>query len=52
VNVEGSEVEHVHSIIVKVGDRRARFNVDGMLENLSSTAQVDLVELLQSKYSP
>jgi curli biogenesis system outer membrane secretion channel CsgG len=51
VNVEGSEVKHVHSIVVKVGDGRAQFNVDGMLENLSSTSQVELAELLQSKYS-
>jgi hypothetical protein len=52
VNAEGFELEHVHSIIAKVGDGSAQFDVDGMLMNLSSTAQVDLAELLQSKYSP
>jgi hypothetical protein len=46
VNVDGSEKEHIHSIVVKVGVKWAQFDVDGMLENLSSTAQVDLINLL------
>jgi hypothetical protein len=37
VNVKGVEL-HVHSIIVKVGDGKAEFDVNGMLENLSNTA--------------
>jgi hypothetical protein len=45
VNAEGSEMKHVRSIVIKVEDGRAQFNVDGMLENLSSTTQVDLAEL-------
>jgi hypothetical protein len=32
--------------VVKVGDGRVKFNIDGMLENLSSTGQVELAELL------
>jgi hypothetical protein len=52
VSVEGSELEHVHSIVVKVGDERAQFDVDEMLENLSSIVQVELVDLLQTKYIP
>jgi hypothetical protein len=36
VNAEGSELELVHSIIVKVGDGKAQFNVDGMQDNLSN----------------
>jgi hypothetical protein len=50
VNAEGVELEH--SIIVKVGDKRAQFDVDGMLENLSNTTQEELVVLFRSKYSP
>jgi hypothetical protein len=34
VNVEGVELEHVHSIVVKVGDGRAQFDVNRMLMNL------------------
>lgn len=52
MNAEGFESEHVHSIVAKVGDGSAQFDVDGMLTNLSSIAPVDLAELLQSKYSP
>jgi hypothetical protein len=36
VNAEGVELEHVHSIVVKVGDVSTQFDVDGMLENLSN----------------
>jgi hypothetical protein len=38
VNAKDSQLEHVYSIVVKVGDRRAQFDVDEILENLSSTA--------------
>jgi hypothetical protein len=51
VSAHGFELEHVHSIMMKVGDERAQFDVDRMLENLSSTGQVELVELLQTNYS-
>jgi hypothetical protein len=44
VGANGLELEHVHSIVVKVGDRRVKFNVEGMLENLSSTDQVELAK--------
>ena len=52
VNVEGIELEHVHSIVVKVGDGSAQFDVEGMLMNLSNTAQEKLANLLRSMYSP
>jgi hypothetical protein len=52
VNVEGVELEHVHSIVVKVGDGRAQFDVDRMLENLSNIAQDELAILFRFKYSP
>jgi hypothetical protein len=52
VNAEGVELEHVHSIVVKVGDGSAQFDVEGMLTNLSNTAQEELTDLLRSKYSP
>ena len=45
-------MEHVYSIVVKVGDGSAQFDVDGMLMNLSDTAQEELVVLFWSKYSP
>ena len=51
VNAKGIELEHIHSIIVKVGDRSTQFDIEGMLTNLSNTAQEELVVLLQSRYS-
>jgi hypothetical protein len=52
ITPEGSELEHVHSVVVKVGGGCAQFNIDGMLNNLSSSCQRELAELLRSKYSP
>jgi hypothetical protein len=52
VNAEGAELDHVHSIIVKVGDGSAQFDVEGLLTNLSNTAQEELADLLRSMYSP
>jgi hypothetical protein len=52
VNAEGVELEHVHSIVVKVGDGSAQFDVEGMLTNLSNTTQEELADLLRSMYSP
>jgi hypothetical protein len=46
ITPEGSELQHVHSIVVKVGGGC------GMLNNLSSSGQGELAELLRSKYSP
>jgi hypothetical protein len=46
VNAEGAELDHVHSIIVKVGDGSAQFDVEGLLMNLSNTAQEELADLL------
>jgi hypothetical protein len=33
VNGKGFELEHIHLLKGKVGDGRAQFNVDKMLEN-------------------
>jgi hypothetical protein len=52
ITPEGSELQHVHSIVVKVGGGCAQFDVDGLLNNLSSSGQGELAELLRSKYSP
>jgi hypothetical protein len=52
ITADGSEIEHVHSIVVKVGGKCAQFDVDAMVNNLSSTCQGELAELLRSKYSP
>ena len=46
VTPKGSELQHVHSIVVKVGGRWMQFDVDGMLNDLSSSDQGELVELL------
>jgi hypothetical protein len=38
VSTDGIELDHVHSIVVKVRAGRAQFDVAGMLENLSNIA--------------
>jgi hypothetical protein len=52
VNTAGNELAHVYSIIVKLGEGSAHFNVEEMLENLSSTGQQELADLFRLKYSP
>jgi hypothetical protein len=52
VDTAGGEIAHVHSIVVKSGEGSAHFDVDGMLENLSSTGQQELADILHPKYSP
>jgi hypothetical protein len=52
VNAKGAELDHVHSIVVKVGDGSTQFDVEGLLTNLSNTAQEELADLLRSMYSP
>jgi hypothetical protein len=51
VTADGSEIEHVHSIVVKVGGGCMQFDVDVMVNSLSSRGQGELAELLRSKYS-
>ena len=51
MSLDGFELEHVHFIVVNVGDEQTQFNMDKMLKNLSSTNEVELVELLWTKYS-
>jgi hypothetical protein len=46
VTPEGSELQHVHSIVVKVGGECAQFDVDGMLNSLCASGQGELEELL------
>jgi hypothetical protein len=48
VNFEGVELEHVHSIVVMVGDRSAQFDMEGMLTNLSDTTHEELAVLFWS----
>jgi hypothetical protein len=52
VDLAGNEIPHVHSIVVKSGEGSVHFDVDGMLENLSSTSQQELADMLRPRYSP
>jgi hypothetical protein len=52
VSANGIELDHVHSIVVKVGSGRTQFDVAGMLEKLSNTTQEKLADLFRFKYSP
>jgi hypothetical protein len=51
LNAEGVETDHVHSIVVKVGDSRAQFNEEGMNENLKSIRQLEPKKLFRTKYT-
>jgi hypothetical protein len=46
VNPYGSELEHVHSIVVKVGDGRAQFNMDGCWKTSGRTCRITSNEVL------
>ena len=48
----GGHIQHVHSIVVKPGEESAHFDINGMLENLSSTGQQELVDIFHLRYSP
>jgi hypothetical protein len=52
VDSAGGEIVHIHSIVVKPGEGSAHFDVDGVLENLSSTSQQELANILRPRYSP
>jgi hypothetical protein len=43
VNRDVIDMNHVHPIVVKVGDKRAQFDVEALME--SFTLQVDLATL-------
>ena len=45
------DLQHVHSIVVKPGEGSAHFNINGILENLTSTGQQELVDILHPRYS-
>ena len=51
VDLAENEIQHVHSIVVKLGEESTHFDVDGMLENLSSTGQQELANMLHLRYS-
>ena len=39
MDLAGGDIQHVHSIVVKPGEGSEHFDIDGMLENLSSIGQ-------------
>ena len=51
VDSTGGEIAHVHSIVVKSREGSVHLDVDGMLENLSSNGQQELVDILCPRYS-
>ena len=51
MDLAGDDMQNVHSIIVKPGEGSMHFDIDGMLEYLSSTSQQELEDILCSRYS-
>ena len=45
------DMHHAHSIVVKLGEGSAHFDIDGMLENLSSSGQHELADIFYLRYS-
>ena len=51
MDLAGGDMQHVYSFVVKPGKESAHFDIDGMLENLSSTGQWKLADILRPRYS-
>ena len=51
MDLAGGEIAYIYSIVAKPGGRSKHFDVDGMLENLSSTGQQELADILGLRYS-
>ena len=50
VNPRGEDTLHIHSIVAKVGDGVAAFDINGLLDTLAGTSMEELRPELESKY--
>ena len=52
VDSDGADTEHIHSIVVKIGEGVAAFDINGLLDTLIGTSMEELCPELESKHVP
>ena len=52
VDSDGADTEHIHSIVVKIGEGVATFDFNGLLDTLTGTSMKELRRELESKHVP
>ena len=52
VDSNGADTEHIHSIVVKIGEGVAAFDINGLLDTLTGTSMEELRPELESKHIP
>ena len=52
VDRDGADTKHIHSIVVKIGQGVAAFDINGLLETLTGTSMEELRPELESKHVP
>ena len=52
IDARGEDTPHIHSIVVKIGNGVATFDINGLLDTLIGTPMEELHLELESKYVP
>ena len=52
VDSDGADTEHIHSIVVRIGEGVAAFDINGLLDTLTRTSMEELRLELKSKHVP
>ena len=52
VDSDGVDTEHIHSIVVKIGEGVVVFDINGLLDTLTGTSMEELRPELESKHVP
>ena len=52
VDSDGADTEHIHSIVVKIGEGVVAFNINGLLDTLTGISMEELCPELESKHVP
>ena len=52
VDRDGADTKHIHSIVVKIGQGVATFDINGLLDTLTGTSMEELCPKLESKHVP
>ena len=52
VDSDGADTEHIHSIVVRIGEGVAAFDINGLLDTLTGTSMEELRPELESKHVP
>ena len=52
VDVDCADTKHIHSIVVKIGEGVATFDINELLDTLTGTSMEELRPELESKHVP